>query len=216
MASLITELIPAQSFEVVHDRIGEILTEELDAQFLIAGDYDLDIDIWKERDVPFNHSECPAINVMLDRSQYVDQSLQHNNGVFRYIVEIVHKAPSKDAKLEIGDSIAMTKVQKIMGKCRYILEHTKYKTLGFTPPFIQNRHVEEIYFGKPVRQDSAHVAMGRMVFSVKVGETNGEAEASLLRGYDTTVKLYLTEKGYLWKLDESFTDGFDYRLDSDL
>ena len=197
--SVINGVIPQQNFEIVHDRIGAILLEELDNQVVLSYNTDLQVEIYKERDLPFGQGELPALNVMMERGEYSGQDMQKQDGMYRFIVEGTFEAKGDDEKN--GDTIAMNKLQRLLGVCRAILMDPKYKTLGFAPPFIQNRHIENIYFGRPVRQDGGHTVIGRLTLMVKVAETTELIVPNLIQGFDTTVKLHLTEQGYKWTLD---------------
>ncbi len=190
-------IIPQQSFEIVHNRIGAILTTELENQVLLTMDYDLEVDIYKERDIPLNEGEFKCVNVILERDDFSGQHQGQTNGTCRYVIEVTVDGKSRNNTL--GDTIAMNRCQKIIGKIRGILEDPKYKTLGFAPPFIWNRHVENVYFGKPIKQDTKHVVMGRVTFVVKMSETSDLID-NLVTLYEnlTTVKLELTDKGYIW------------------
>jgi hypothetical protein len=194
--AVIDGIIPEQSFEIIHNRIGHILVTELDNQFILSGDYDLELDVYKERDIPFSEGEFRAVNVMLDRGDSIHQHPGQSNFTYRYIIEVTFDAKSNSTTL--GDTIAMNKCQKIIGKIRAILEDPKYQTLGFAKPFIFNRHVENIYFGKPIKQDTKHVVAGRLTYVVTAPEVSALIQAVLIGEHYTTVKLELTDKGYLW------------------
>ena len=95
-----------------------------------------------------------------------------------------------------GDQASMFKVQKILGVCRAILSDPRYKTLGFEPPFVMNRHVENIESPKPKNSDLKSVVMARLPILVRLPENVELLTASLIEGYDTQVKLAETDKGY--------------------
>lgn len=169
---------------------------ELENQVLLTSDTDLEVDVYKERDIPFSEGEFRAVNVMLDRGDSIHQHPGQSNFTYRYIIEVTSDAKSTNNTL--GDTIAMGICQRVIGKIRAILEDPKYATLGFARPFIFNRHVENIYFGKPIKQDTKHVVAGRLTFVVTAPEVSALIQAVLLGDHYTTVKLELTDKGYMW------------------
>ena len=190
-------LIPQQVFEAIHNRIGEILTEELEKQSILASDPTLIFPIFKERDIPFNDSELPAMNVMFDESEYDMQTQVQHTGDYQYVIELAANGKSNDEKF--GDTLTMNQVQRVLGICREIIMNPKFTTLGFPKPLIENRKVIGMRFGKPVRQDSSHTILGRMMIRVKAVESAQLNTADLIQGIDTTVFLYETENGYQWK-----------------
>lgn len=190
-------LIPQQVFEAIHNRIGEILTAELEKQSILAGDATLIFPVFKERDIPFNDSELPAMNIMFDESEYDMQTQVQHTGDYQFVIELVANGKSNDEKF--GDTLTMNQVQKVLGICREIIMNPKFTTLGFPKPLIENRKVIGMRFGKPVRQDSSHTILGRMMMRVKAVESAQLNTAALIQGIDTTVFLYETENGYQWK-----------------
>lgn len=214
--SIITTPITSQSFEIVRDRIGRIIADEMNNQFQITYDGDLLVTNWIERFLQFDKGELPAINVMLAEGNSVQQTQTESQVVYRYYIDVYVNA--KSASSDPGDQRAIRILHKILGRCRAILEHTRYKTLGFTAPpgFIMNRHFESIQIQNPneKQHDALSSVMGRLIFSVKVPEYNGVVEGIASRQFDTSIKLADTEKGYQWVNRSSFIyDTFDYSFD---
>lgn len=203
----INSVIPSQNFEAVRNRIGEILADELANQYTLAGDDDLNVDVYIERSVPLAWNKMPAVNILLSRGPQDNQHQGAADGTYVFNIDCYASAKSTDD--ENGDALAATKVQKLVGVCRYILEHTAYRTLGFAPGFIGNKKVEEIQFQDPENtQDATSTAKGRIVFSVRVQETTTLLDADLIAGYDTVVKLGETEEGYRWSITNSLPAPF--------
>lgn len=204
--SVINGIIPKQHFEYVHDRIGEILADELDNQYLLTYDEDLDVTVYKERQHPFNHQELPAVNVMLWKGDFSHQTQIETQGFYRFIIECTGVADFEDGQdrnSSRGDTLSMTRIQKLMGKIRAILENPQYKTLGFVPPYIGMRKVEDLMFMKHPNHDADSSSIGRLIFLVQVNETASLIEPVLLGTHQTTVKLSVTDQGYIWvKPDE--------------
>lgn len=197
MSQRIATVIGRQNYELVLDRIGEILTEELNGQ-----DYnnsDLNVTVFKERDIPYNTGEGggkPMVNVMFERVDYDYQTAIQSDGLCRYVIECTRQGKGNPS--EGGDTVAMTKIQRLAGVIRAILMNPKYKTLGYEPGFIKNRHIQSIEFGKPIRQDSAHTVMARLVLAVSFREVTELGVPALMVGYWTGVRIEETERGYLF------------------
>jgi hypothetical protein len=67
---VIDQPIPRKSFEYISDRIAALLSDELYQQSAIQYDSDLLVRVFKDRMVPINASECPAINVTYNETDY--------------------------------------------------------------------------------------------------------------------------------------------------
>lgn len=194
--SLITQAIPPQAFEIVRDRIGAILADEINRQFIITGDAELDLDVWVERFVPFDKEEIPTVNVSLVSGAFSGHTQKNTDGLYSYAIDVHAKAKSSED--DRGDSLAVIRLHRLMGICRAILENPYYKTLGFTPPFIMNRHCESVSIADPGRQDATSAAMGRLIFSVRVIENTELVSPAALYMNNTRVKLHETDKGYFY------------------
>lgn len=199
--SLIPVQIPRQSFEIILDRIGEILSDEIINQKVNGWIEDVywgaESAVWVERWIPFDKTEVPCVNVSLDKGDYEMQTPIETDAIYRYNIDCYAFAKSdEDAE---GDADSMIRLHRLMGVCRAILENPRYKTLGFAAPFIENRHFESLGKGTPNKQDALSQTFGRLTFAVRVLETTELDTPSLIRGYDTTVKLELTDKGYRWQ-----------------
>lgn len=199
--SQIIDPISSQAFELVRNRIGEILADELAKQTRITYKPELDATVYIEKFIPFDKIQLPAVNVTLARGEYDNQTAIDSDGTYRYNIDCYHKAPTTST--DAGDSLAMFKLQTLIGVCRAILESSKYKTLGFAAPFIMNRHVENIQIATPAeKKDTTSVVMGRLSFVVRVPEDVDTITPELIAGYDTQVKLGLTDKGYIFSGDD--------------
>lgn len=201
--SIINVPIGPQSFEIVRDRVGRILAQELQTQFSLNYDSNfLNMNVWIERFIPFEIKEYPSVNVQLAEGNYGGQTQVQSDGTYRYYVDCYVAARTTNANGP-GDQYAMAKLQRLMGVVRGIIEYSGYKTLGFnTPPgFIMNRHWEGLQIANPdqKRIDAESSVMGRLVLSVKVPENNDLGSlAKPLNVLYTHWKLSSTDKGYLW------------------
>lgn len=197
---MIETVIGRQAFEVIRDRIAQILLTELNHQAIIAYDPELNVDeVFVERFMPVNHSECPVVNVSLERGDYSRKDIKSVDGGYRYFIEITTKA--KTTEDERGDSRAKIKLHKMLGICRSILENPQYTTLGFNKPFIGNRHVESIMFSKPEEHSTEGSVEGFLVLAVRVNETTPLGTGLDWVGSITSVKLSQSDEGYYWEIN---------------
>lgn len=224
MSAIIDGVLQPQAFEIIRDRIGRIIADEMANQYAQSANQNLNVQNWIERFIPFDETEMPSINVMFAEGAYGGQTAIQMDGTYRYYVDIYHY--SKSQKNDGGDARAMRKLHQLLGVCRAIIHDPRYRTLGFAPPFIMNRHVEGIQIKDPTQresqqQDVNHVVMGRLTVSVKAPEvTQYFVKPKNLAWFKTTVNLGSTSKGYLW-LDQNtstyYADNagiFDFSFDS--
>jgi len=141
MAVLITEIIPKQNFEIIHDKIGEILFTELANQKLLQS-LPENVTVFKERITSIDKTEEIVISVLLDglNSNYATQIDQQNRT--NYFIDIYTSGKAEIDQL--GDNIVASKLQKYLGFCRYILQSHKYSTLGLIPGIIGGTNVDSI------------------------------------------------------------------------
>lgn len=203
MSALITVPILDQAFERILDQVCIILATELNNQFVLTYNPVLDLDgVYKERRIAFNHSQLPAVNVTLDSGEYSKQDATQTDGTYRYLIECVTFAKSTIDNL--GDSLSKIKCNRLIGVVRAILEDPRYMKLGFNDiAFIEHREIEMVEFGRMGEGDACHVMYGRLALTVRAPEYPAQyVEGVPVGGSDTTVKLDLTDEGYIWKLTE--------------
>lgn len=193
-------IIPAQYFEVIRDRIAEILADELDGQVLLTYDTDLEVKgVYVERSVPFDNTEMPAINVSFSGGDYNNQTVRDADGSYSFFIDVFTQAKTTDD--DRGDKLAMFKLHKLLGVCRAIIQNPIYKTLGFEPPFIMSRQISSIVIAAPKEGEALKVVMGRLILAIVAPEDTQLLTAELIAGFDTQVKLALTDKGYIYSGD---------------
>jgi hypothetical protein len=194
----ITTLIPLQNFEKVRDQIAIILADELSNQATLAGDQQINATVSSERFIPFDKTSMPALNVLLSRGNYASGTTIDADGVYTYFIDVYTAA--KTIGTTRGDTLATTRLHRILGLVRAILEDTQYLTLGFTRPSIENTTVSDISIAEPSNnQDAASIIMGRVTFMVRVTETVKLLTGVPLTLSNTEVKLGLTDKGYIYE-----------------
>src|SRR6478609_6993711 len=121
MSAIIPGLIDPQAYEVVRDRVGRILAEELENQYALSGnDREFKVSSWIERMVPFDKTELSAVNVCLAEGSFDGDTVIQSDGTYRYYVDVYVNAKSKND--EDGDVRAMYKLHRILGLCRAIIK----------------------------------------------------------------------------------------------
>lgn len=191
MASIITELIPDQPFEIIQNRIAEILLEEITAQHTLQ-DLDSNFNVFVERIHPYDTSEDVVISIACreqDNQEYTQRSSQAEN---LYFIDIFTGGIEEGAET-LSENVRR-KLFKYVGIVKYILNSAKYPTLGFSPGLIGNKHVKKVTFdtdysnwGNHSNYDSSGIRFCRILFLVKALE-NTEAWSGIpLQGNDTIV-----------------------------
>lgn len=203
MAHKLLGAVPRQNFELIRDRVAQILVEEFQAQLVYSGDYDMDLNgVFIERLIPFSHKELPAINIGLERGDEESSHQGQSEWTYRFFIETNTRGESDGSTR--GDTAAKMMSQKIMGVARAILENPAYVTLGFPRgQLIRHRHTESFVFAESTRQDAENTNMARMILVVKTVENTELRNTALLLESNTTVKLFETSKGYYWAFEES-------------
>lgn len=190
----ITYSIPNQNYELIRDKIGEILTIELPVQ-------GINFDVWQERTVPFDLTELNAINVLFDNSSYDNQDVQSRRGDNQYFIDILINAKHVgNTKEEKGDVIARKEAANIAGKVAYILLSQEYTYLNLPVGKVQNRFVQDINIGTLSDQDSTHTIVARVTYKVKANEYVNNQQGIKATEIYSSVKLNETDKGFKYKL----------------
>ncbi len=199
MASIITEQIPTQGFEIVTNRLGVILLEELTNQKLIQELKD-DFSVFIDRQEPFDNSEDVVINISLSNSSFTGLTQKDTQGVCTYFVD-VYCTGNESLSLTGNDDVRQ-RLHLWIGLIRYILSSTKYQMLGLPAGLIGGKYVNNISFPEMNgNQDASYIRMARLDFSVRVQESQDMWSGIQLLGNDTGIKLYLTDKGYQLKFN---------------
>lgn len=195
--ALINGVIPRQNFELVRDKIGEILATEFAAQFALTANEELNATVHVERIVPFDHSELPCINVLLSRGDFENMTAKKSDGTYQFNIDVYAK--SKSSQNQAADVRASFIMQKMVGMAMAILENPRYRTLSFAAPSIAHTQVSNISIIDPTNnQDAESAMMGRLTFQVRINENVELLTANTIAGYVTNVRLDETDKGYVF------------------
>lgn len=194
MQPRLEKIIPAQNFELIRDRLAEILLCELQNQKLL-GAIDLVPSVWMERITPFDETDIPAVNILLLQGDYSNKNQLSTVGEYSFAVDIY--TAEKSTTNSDGDQLSAISIHRMLGMCRAILENPAYKTLGFVPPFNCTTLVKGFQFADfNIRSDANSTRMARLNFMAKVPEAV-EIKDPIGHAFPSTrVKLCLTNKGY--------------------
>jgi hypothetical protein len=212
---MIPSIIPQQNFEIIRDRIGLIIFQELENQYDLtnnselekplfnAGEYPESLLVYVDRVITFDEAEMPVVNVSYSGGVYDLNNPRYADGNNTYLIDVYVKSDAnEDGEETDADRLAARKLTSILGKIAFILRYSDYKTLGFAPGFIGNTKVASLNNLGPLQsnnqQDSNRCIVGRIVFEVRAIETVTPIEPMDASGFLTTVKLSLTDKGYVY------------------
>ena len=205
---MINTLIGQQKFELIRDRIAEILSTEIANQATIEG-HDLwteNIFVWLERTAPFDKSELPCINVSMSSGEFDNyKSNGDNDGKYQFDIDVFTK--SVYSTTDNGDTRSTVLLHRILGVCKTILKNEQYKSLGFDAKFIGNTTIESIQIADPNttrrENETESIRLGRLVFKVRCNESNTAATPTTLTSYATTVRLYNAAQGYFYSTNNT-------------
>ena len=194
MAAIIENIIPRQGFEIVLERIGTILFEELTNQKSLQKLCD-DFAVYIERQTPYDKSEGIVISIGMDTADYSGKNQSDRQGQTTYFIDLF--TGSFQSMVATGDNKSRFDSLKWIGMISNILSSTKYKTLGFAPGLIGGTMVERIQnqltYGNG---DANFIKFARVTFTARIQENQEMWTGIELQGNDTTIKLHETEKGF--------------------
>jgi hypothetical protein len=195
---MIDGIIPSRNFELVRDQIGLVLLQELSNQKILQS-LDENILIYSERTSPINSNELLTINIGLDSGDYSSKDQSSSAGKIIYNID-VYTVGFADSEKD-GSKDSAFRLHKYIGMIHYILNHAMYKTLDLPLGIIAGTSVDNFsIMDSDLKQDSSHVKMGRISFSVRMIENQTLEYGVDLLSNETKVKLDLTDLGYIYKL----------------
>lgn len=199
MAVIITEPIGVQGFEVVANRIGSILLEELTAQMTLQG-FTENLEVFNERIEPFDKSQDVMVTIAFREADYVGQTTRDSQGEYLYFIDVF--ASGMGIAGTAPSIIAKNKLFRYLGLVRYILSSGKYLTLAFPRGLIGGKYIEKITldtdysnFGNHSNYDGSYIRFARIIYRVRVQENQLLWEGIPLAGNTTGVSLENTDQG---------------------
>ena len=197
--AIITEVIGSQGFEIVANRIAEILAEEIPNQQQLQN-FEEDVEVFIERITPFQTSEDVSIQVYFKGGTYDGYTNSDVQGEYLYYIDLYTSA------LQDGDTpanvISKNKNYRYLGLIRYILSSGKLPTLGFPLGLIGGKYVKSIAqdlefsnFGSDPSRDASNIRFSRVIFAVRVQENQLLWDGIPLQGSDTTITYEATDNG---------------------
>lgn len=189
--------IPKQNFELIRDKIGEILLIELQNQKVLQGFSEL-INIYSERTQPIQNNELLTININLESGNFSSKSQRESTGKLMFNIDIYTSGTSTS---DIDGSVdSAFRMHRYLGMIRYILNYTGYKTLDMPLGIIGGTETENFFIMESdLKQDSSYIKMARLQFSVRAVENQPLEQGVPLLENESKVLLHETELGYLFK-----------------
>jgi hypothetical protein len=195
MPALIQSAIPQRKYELIRDRIADVLALELPSQATLNDDANLDANIFVERSIPIDKTQMPAVNVMLSVGDFNAPATHQSGARYTYFVDVYTSA--KSSAESNGDKTSATMLHRLLGVITAILEDPQYRTLGFTPPSISHTNVSLMNILEPQnKQDAESVIMGRLSFDVVVVEEYELITPIPLALSITEVRIANSDEGY--------------------
>jgi hypothetical protein len=201
----ITETLTPRKFEIIRDRVAEILADELLNQSILNTDPNLAATVYLERLVPFSQDELPVVNVFVADGKFDRFTVDSQTGEHIIAIDIFDKGITEGStKEQRGDLISTRKMTRIVGVVQAIFSHWKYLKLGFAENFIDRVEIQSYKLMEPISAaDGSNVAKGRVLLYVKSEECLASPIPVLIDGYDTSVLLHETQYGYAFSGDQS-------------
>ena len=178
MPAKITSVISSSNFELIRDRIAQILAIELANQYILSADELLNLDVWTERFIPFDKTDLPAVNVAFISNTYDHLTPITAVSTNKFYIDISANALHSEDGINLdGDKLAILKVQKLTSIVRSILEHPAYIKLDFDTMIIRHTEVSDIQISIPENvQDSLNTVTGRVIFTVDATDVEPELQ----------------------------------------
>jgi hypothetical protein len=188
-------LIPPQNYEVIRDKIAEILYTELTEQAVLDDTFTAPQRIDIERFFAFDKTELPAINICYYTGDYSNKNQLRVDGDYSFWIDCYTN--SATVGTDRGDKLAQKKLLQLLGKCRAILENPYYKTLTIAPGYIKRLGVKTMRIVYKEQDPTAlNDIVGRIIFDVVAVEGVQIPEPLTLDVEGCTAKLYETAQGY--------------------
>lgn len=190
-------VIAPQKYELIRDRIGAILFAEFANQYTLSSGTTPNPTFYCERIVQFDHTEAPSVNVTLQRADYDNRDRHQVNGIYLFTIDVYTAAHATNNVR--GDYRGAVEMHRILGMIRAIFESPEYRELLYGFGNLCRTAIKSISIpDAPNNNESVFEATGRIEYEVTVHETVELQEGVPLELATTIVRLYNTDKGYLW------------------
>lgn len=197
--ALINYEISPRSYELIRDRVGLILADELQVQAAITYEDIFLAKVYVQRSKAVDVSECPMINVSIDSNKYDNYTIIDSDVEVQIFIDVFstgsYAGPDEN---ERGDTLASFESQRLAGVIEAILLNPLYDTLGFTPPFIMSSKIQGSEPGTIERGDATNLAVTRITLIVKAGQTEPASDPISNYTLQTQVLISNTSNGYLY------------------
>lgn len=194
----ITKIIGPDSYELIRDRIAEILIDELGNQNQLTYDPHVAPKVSVENTNPEDLTGLPTLNISVAAGTYDSKDYRSVKGSYQFYLDCYTHA--KTTSTTQGNYLAAQRLHKLIRLVRSILNDPIYKTLGFKAPFIYRVWFSAFDISNmPGKSDTLNSMMGRLTFNVQASEENSLITPSLIEGYETTVKIDNSSVGYFWE-----------------
>lgn len=195
----INYVIPPRCHEIIRDRVGLIVADELAMQAAITYEDLFLAKVYVQRSKPFEPDECPVINVHINSGTLDNHTIIDSDSETQFFIDVFTTGASNDT--EKGDTVSSFDGQQLAGVIQAILLNPIYKTLGFAPPFIMRSKVTNFEPMTVERNDSTNMSVVRITLVVKAGQTEPGVDAITTFIAQTQVMLHETDLGYLWSTE---------------
>jgi hypothetical protein len=198
----ITQAIPSQAFEVIRNRIGEIIANEFTAQKVITPTW-VKPTVWVERYYAFDsETQLPAVNITFSGGSYLNENIVRSQAEYIYNINVSTASPSTSTAN--GDKLALLQMQKIVGMIRAILMNPIYVKLGYAnnAGIVISRRIESIRIGdKKDIQDALSDVVGQIVLVVNAIETTELGTGVEVQMVNSHVTLDESEQGLFFNAE---------------
>lgn len=212
VTSRITQRIPSQRFEIIKDRIAEIILCELESQkALNVQDKETlailnNTKLFSERMRKLSSSQSYAIVLINASMDFSNQHQTYSKNAVTYFLDFYGGDTS--SQNIAGDTRSADRTQRLIGIVRSILESPHWARLGFDPSIseqiIASRKIQTVRRMEEVdTRDSMDSVMYRMLFMVETSETTETLSGVDLKNAITNVKISDTELGYEYEYEET-------------
>ncbi len=201
----ITTAIGQSRLELVRDRIGTILRDELSNQATLQASTDPDLaaqltalNVFGERFYPINDNDMPAIDIFFFNGDFDNKDhTTSKRGTYQYYIDVF--TASESTATSNADRTSSLRAHRLAMLVHDILEDPNYLTLGFLPSegVVQKTLLTNIKRTEETNtRDGRAVMMYRLIYEVVVTENTETISPTALSSVATNVRIAETNLGY--------------------